>query len=101
MATIAPGMKEHVGKKPEMTNSRVRPCDGRFLGMTLCVQVLGGCRMTHETGKHSQMPGLVKKIAGIEEGGPIEYEGAIPDGETWQEGVGGKRFLSYREANLA
>jgi len=56
--------------------------------------------MTHETGEDGQMPGLVKKIAGIEEGGPIEYEGVAPDGETSQEGIGGKRFLSYREANL-
>jgi hypothetical protein len=100
MATIAPGMKEDVRRKAEMANGRVRPCDGRFLGMALCVQLLGVCRRTRQTGEDSQMPGLVKKIAGIEEGGPIEYEGAVPDGETWQEGVGGKRFLSNREANL-
>jgi hypothetical protein len=101
MATIAPGMKEDVSRKPEMANGCVRPCNGRFLGMALRVQGLGVCRLTLRTGEDSQMSGLVKKIAGMEEGGPVEYEGAIPDGETWQEGVGGKGLLQHREADLA
>jgi len=56
--------------------------------------------MTHKTGEYGQVPSLVKKIAGITQGGPVEYEGAIPDGETWQEGVGGKRLFEHREASL-